>query len=551
MKPGLSLRISQHLALTPQLQQSIRLLQLSTLELAQEIEQMLQYNPFLEHSEPELGAEEILALERDAREEAAAQHNEEESWNAIDSIANEIDLAGAEGQFDLKNVLSNEVLSKLGDDSAQAADSPVDAISDQPSDWEGDGSLEIPSGDDEWGQTSAQAASAANANVSDDDAQPGTRSGGHESLQQHLQRQAAGLRLSPADRAALTVLIESLDEDGYLQDGFEELATSLGASTLEEVEEIVVQLSIAHQWLLQMEPTGVGAWNLTHCLQLQLRALEEDGRIHPEEAQAGLALLAQPLELLAKRDLKKLSAACKLPPEEVRSAMALIARLEPKPARSFAQVEQQIVVPDVIVKAVQRRGQIQFVAQLNAQVMPRLAIHDAYASALKSAKKNEAVQNLQGRLQEARWFIKNVQQRFDTILRVSQAIVERQLSFFKHGAVAMRPLVLREIADEIGMHESTISRVTTAKYMATPWGTYELKYFFGSALATETGGNASSTAVRELIRQFIDAESKSKPLSDNAIADMLKEQGIECARRTVAKYREALRIPVTSLRKER
>jgi RNA polymerase sigma-54 factor len=186
--------------------------------------------------------------------------------------------------------------------------------------------------------------------------------------------------------------------------------------------------------------------------------------------------------------------------------------------------------------------------QLNPDVMPRLRVHDVYAGALK-AHKGEGHQALQQRLQEARWFIKNIQQRFDTILRVSNAIVERQKNFFVHGELAMRPLVLREIADELGLHESTISRVTTAKYMATPYGTFELKYFFGSALGTETGGNASSTAVRALIRQFVASENLKKPLSDSQISDMLKEQGIACARRTVAKYREALRIAPANLRK--
>jgi AraC-like DNA-binding protein len=186
--------------------------------------------------------------------------------------------------------------------------------------------------------------------------------------------------------------------------------------------------------------------------------------------------------------------------------------------------------------------------RLNADVMPRLRVHDIYASALRQHK-GEGSQALQQRLQEARWFIKNIQQRFDTILRVSNAIVERQKSFFIHGELAMRPLVLREIADELGLHESTISRVTTAKYMATPFGTFELKYFFGSGLGTETGGNASSTAVRALIKQFVASENPKKPLSDNQISDMLKEQGIECARRTVAKYRDALKIAPANLRK--
>jgi RNA polymerase sigma-54 factor len=207
-----------------------------------------------------------------------------------------------------------------------------------------------------------------------------------------------------------------------------------------------------------------------------------------------------------------------------------------------------VVVPDVIVTRTMRGGQARLRVQLNPDVMPRLRVHDIYAGALKGHK-GDGQQALQQRLQEARWFIKNIQQRFDTILRVSNAIVERQKNFFTHGELAMRPLVLREIADELGLHESTISRVTTAKYMSTPYGTFELKYFFGSALGTESGANASSTAVRALIRQLVAAESPNKPLSDSQISDMLKEQGIECARRTVAKYREALRIAPANLRK--
>ena len=236
------------------------------------------------------------------------------------------------------------------------------------------------------------------------------------------------------------------------------------------------------------------------------------------------------------------------PEARIKAAIGLITRLEPKPGRRFVDVERNIVVPDVLVSKVGRGNQFRFRVQLNPDVMPRLRVHDVYAGALKSHK-GEGHQALQQRLQEARWFIKNIQQRFDTILRVSNAIVERQKNFFVHGELAMRPLVLREIADELGLHESTISRVTTAKYMSTPFGTVELKYFFGSALGTETGGNASSTAVRALIKQFIAEENPKKPLSDNQISEMLKEQGIDCARRTVAKYREAMRIPTTTLRR--
>jgi len=227
----------------------------------------------------------------------------------------------------------------------------------------------------------------------------------------------------------------------------------------------------------------------------------------------------------------------------VRTAQGLIVALEPKPGRPFARAEEQIIIPDVIVMKVAR----QWRAVLNPDVMPKLRVNDLYAQAIKSQRASGSA--LTARLQEARWFIRNIQQRFDTILRVSQAIIERQKNFFSHGAIAMKPLVLREIADELGLHESTISRVTTAKYMSTPFGTYELKYFFGSSLNTDAGGNASSTAVRALIKQLVAAESPAKPLSDSQLAELLEGQGIQVARRTVAKYREALKIAPANLRR--
>ena len=306
--------------------------------------------------------------------------------------------------------------------------------------------------------------------------------------------------------------------------------------------------------------------DLGECLRLQLCAMQklladqiELGlNLQPTDAQERLIVVAlrictQPIDFLARRDLKRLTQLCGCVDAEAREAIALIGRLEPKPGRKFVDVERNVVVPDVLVIKVGHGTASRFKVQLNQEVMPRLRVHDIYANALKGHRSggrdasNHAA--LQQRLQEARWFIKNIQQRFDTILRVSTAIVERQKSFFVHGALAMRPLVLREIADELGLHESTISRVTTAKFMATPFGTFELKYFFGSGLGTESGGNASSTAVRALIQQFVAAETPKKPLSDSQISLMLKEQGIECARRTVAKYREALRIAPTNLRK--
>jgi RNA polymerase sigma-54 factor len=310
-----------------------------------------------------------------------------------------------------------------------------------------------------------------------------------------------------------------------------------------------VALGLLHS----LEPVGVGARDLGECLRLQVKALlvqaEDDGEHERTELlQVALSICSKPMDLLARRDIKRLVAMGVGSDALVREAIALIARLEPKPGRRFVDVERNIVVPDVLVVAVGKVGGIpKFRVQLNPDVMPRLKVHDIYANVLRNHRGGHAA--LQQRLQEARWFIKNIQQRFDTILRVSTAIVERQKNFFTHGELAMRPLVLREIADELGLHESTISRVTTAKYMATPFGTFELKYFFGSGLGTESGGNASSTAVRALIKQFIASESSKKPLSDNQISDMLKEQGIECARRTVAKYREGLKIAPASLRK--
>ena len=503
MKQGLSLRVSQHLALTPQLQQSIRLLQLSTLELSQEVEQMLDDNPFLEVTDEAAPAEEFGLSHADVR---ASGDDHEADQAAIQSDTPE----------------------------PGAADTLDNALTDA---WEGDGGVEVAPDDSEWG---SEAPARKNNNDDDNQTDATELARSQESLQSHLHRQVLMLRLSGEDCAALKFLIESLNDDGYLEDSLESLADGLAGGNADDAEELVQRFAMALKLLHHLEPVGVGARNLSECLSLQLRDLPEE-----PVRDVALRMCAQPIELLAKRDVKRLAQLCGASEALVKQAIGLIGRLEPKPGRRFVNVERNIVVPDVIVVKAGRN----FRAQLNGDVMPRLRVHDIYASALKAHKGEGGAQALQQRLQEARWFIKNIQQRFDTILRVSNAIVERQKSFFVHGELAMRPLVLREIADELGLHESTISRVTTAKYMATPYGTFELKYFFGSALNTEAGGNASSKAVRALIKQFVSSESPKKPLSDNQLSEMLKEQGIECARRTVAKYREALRIAPTNLRK--
>ena len=511
MKPSLSLRMSQHLALTPQLQQSIRLLQLSTLELSQEIDQMLDDNPFLERAEDEAPIESMGLGTLDA------------------------------------HVSLGDRVSEAAQDSAAADDAPEfrdEAVEGVAESWDGDGSMDMAPHEDEWGGEAK--ARTSNSDEETADAVELARSLG--SLADHLHRQALSLRLSELDRAALRFLIESLNEDGYLEDSLQELAASLaGTDDLEQLDELVHRFTVALSLLQSLEPVGVGARHLAECLQLQCRDAQ---RRHPDASEAGwaLQLCSQPMELLAKRDIKRLMAQTGLLDAEVRAALQFIARLEPKPGRPFVHAEQNIIVPDVLVTPVRRGVTPQFRVQLNPDVMPKLRVHDVYANALRGSKGDSAA-GLQQRLQEARWFIKNIQQRFDTILRVSSAIVERQKNFLIHGELAMRPLVLREIADELGMHESTISRVTTAKYMSTPQGTFELKYFFGSGLGTESGSAASSTAVRALIKQFVAAESPAKPLSDNQISEMLKEQGIDCARRTVAKYREALKIAPANLRK--
>jgi len=542
MKQGLSLRVSQHLALTPQLQQSIRLLQLSTLELGQEVEQMLDENPFLDRQD-EAAEREAFGLEvADAPVSLGDAVSEFES----EKVAKNIDEISDEGVFSLKNKPESAADDRgpASDDAGPGGTEGADGV--DGADWSGDGTVDMRADDSEWGGEAP--ARGTGASDGDDTVSAIDLAQAHISLQDHLHRQALGLRLNAEEQAALYALIESLDENGYLADPLADLAASFEPGDpqdpeVQERRETTEQvLRTALGWLQSMDPPGVGARDVAECLRLQIQEMR-----NTPAARAAMAICEQPLELMARRDVRKLSTACGLEEALVREALALIVRLEPRPGRRFANLEGQVVVPDVLVTRVGRG----FKVQLNPEVMPRLRVHDVYANAMREGRGAKGADGggMQQRLQEARWFIKNIQQRFDTILRVSSAIVERQRNFFMHGELAMRPLVLREIADELGLHESTISRVTTAKYMATPFGTYELKYFFGSSLGTETGGNASSTAVRALIKQLVAGEDPKKPLSDNALSDMLKEQGIECARRTVAKYREALKIAPASLRK--
>jgi RNA polymerase sigma-54 factor len=524
VKQGLSLGFSQSLTLTPQLQQSIRLLQLSSLELEQEIEQQLAINPFLERDD------EVADRERFEHADVAPQATLDKASSSVESAQDDAPDAS-------------------GDSSSTSADDL---------DWDGDGTSEMSPNDSEWG-VEAGSANPSN-NHADSDFDPFGGLSTATSLTEHLKHQAQHLRLTPTDAASLDFLIESLDERGFLVEPLYELAASL-TSDADDIEQLVDQLRIAKHWMQNLDPCGVGAADVVECLRLQLLAKSDRADAASAAHAAALRLLDVPLATLARRNIKQLSIAAECSESLVQQGLQLIADLEPLPSRRFTQVSNSVVVPDVFVRVAKNKGarsSVSFTTELNMDLIPRLKVDEITAQLLKLQKarekaktedKNPATDVMQQALVEARGFIKSISQRFDTVLRVAKAIVARQGQFLQHGAVAMRPLVLKDIADELGLHESTVSRVTTNKYMATPQGTFEFKYFFDASLGTDSGGETSGTAVRALIAQLIAAEKKEKPLSDGKLADLLAEQGIECARRTVAKYREAMRIPTASLRR--
>ncbi len=495
MKQVLQLKLSQQLTLTPQLQQSIRLLQLSTLEFNQELEQLIAENPLLERHDDPLDS--ALRVAGDG------------------SLHADRPAPGASPASPAGEARSND------SDDAEDPRSGDEAASDG------------------WNMRDY---GRSNHDPDDESEQPQLAMG-ELSLREHLLDQMSGLRLDRRDRALLTVLIEALDEDGYLRQEFDELTAIVPPELAIDEDEWRTALA----WLQSFDPPGVGARNASECLALQLRASSDKSGLAENESTRKLALsiVSGHIELLATRDFAKLKRVLHCDDDALRAAHLLIRSLEPHPGHRFTRESTESIIPDVIVRKIKGVWR----ATPNPDAMPRLYINQAYARILREQRGIGNSASLAQRLQEARWVIKNVEQRFDTILRVSEAIVERQRNFFTHGEVAMRPLVLREIADTLGLHESTVSRVTTQKYMLTPLGSFELKYFFGSHVATEAGGAASSTAIRALIRQLVGAENPKSPLSDSQIAEMLGEQGIVVARRTIAKYREALRIPPVSLRK--
>jgi RNA polymerase sigma-54 factor len=484
MKHSLQLKLSQHLTLTPQLQQSIRLLQLSTVELNQELERYLAENPLLERTDlaPDEAPAPAPAVAVPAGE-TLRQEGEREEARREDAREEPPNFADDHG---------------FGEEHVGTGASRRD--------------------DDERDDFTQFAAI-------------------EPTLYEHLEQQLALTGLTERDKKIAALVVGHLDEDGYLKQDLEELREAAAAAMPDiEIEDLQIALKHVHN----LEPTGVGARDIAECLELQLRALPES----TPHRDAAIALVTRHLDVLAARDFNKLKRLLSVSEDELRDIRALVLTLDPKPGRRFGQGDVRYVVPDVVVRKTGGR----WIASLNREAMPRLRINKMYADILQASRENGG-KHLAGQLQEARWLIKNVQQRFDTILRVTQAIVDRQKNFFEHGEVAMRPLVLREIAEAVGLHESTISRVTTQKYMLTPRGIFELKYFFGSHVSTDTGGACSATAIRALIKQLVAAEDGRKPLSDHRISDILAQQGIQVARRTVAKYREAMHIQPANLRK--
>jgi RNA polymerase sigma-54 factor len=490
MKQALQLKLSQHLTLTPQLQQSIRLLQLSTIELNQEIEQILAENPL---------------LERDDDAGAFAP----EGFSEGGEVAAETFGAGEKVQ--------TESL-------AEAFGTPENA--DSPPDWS----------EREFGSSSTR-----NRNDDDDEGPSRQLPAAESTLRDHLLNQVALMRMSALDRGLVTALIEALNEDGYLSQPLEEILELLPDDLELELDDLEVALRL----LQSCDPPGVAARDLSEALVLQLQLLP------PARCRdLAIEICRKHLELLGARDFAQLKRACRCDDDDLREAHEMLLAQNPRPGAQYAVIDTRYITPDVIARKIKGQWKV----GVNPAAVPKLRINRLYAEIL-SRERGRSTPALNGeatihtRFQEAKWLLKNVHQRFETIERVAQAIVERQKHFFDHGEVAMRPLVLREIADELGLHESTISRVTTNKYMLTPRGIFELKYFFGSHVATDSGGACSSTAIRALIKQLVTSEDVKKPLSDSKIADILGQQGIVVARRTIAKYRDGLKIPPANLRK--
>ena len=498
MKPTIQLRLGQHLTMTPQLQQAIKLLQLSTLDLKQEIQEALDSNLMLETEE-----------EGSRRDQA----------DAADSKSGDDGLNGSSSHEDKaneRNDPNNESEIKI-ESEAMPDELPVDTV------WDDfyDSVLPATSG-----------SSAASDEGHDFLSQQSTG----ESLHDHLIWQMQLTPFSLVDRAIAEAIIDGVDEDGYLKTALDDIVVSIDDPDV-EIEEVE---AVLHR-VQAFDPPGIAARDLRECLLIQLRQLPEDVAWR----QFAIVLIDQFFDSLAQQDETQMRRKLKLDGDELMSVIHLIRSLNPRPGTSVAQQAPAYIEPDVFVY----KHNNQWRVELNPDAAPKLRVNAQYAGMIRRADNSADNVTMKNHLQEARWFIKSLQSRNDTLLRVATRIVDFQRNFFEHGEEAMKPLVLRDIAEALEMHESTISRVTTQKYMHTPRGTYEFKYFFSSHVSTASGGEASATAIRALIKKLIGAEKPNKPLSDNKIAAILADQGINVARRTVAKYRESMAIPPSNERK--
>ncbi|PRX30697.1 RNA polymerase RpoN-/SigL-like sigma 54 subunit [Paraburkholderia sp. BL18I3N2] len=491
--PSIELRTRQSLALTPRLQQSVRLLQLSSLEFQQELRTALDTNPFLEYDSSE--TEDVALATATSGEDGGA-------LPATDTVATaEPDSLPAESG-------SNDTLESAGQD-------------DMPGDFSGDYSSR----------------SSTRQNGDSDSSDPAEWARSQPTLREQLHDSLRLYRLDDRDRAVARFIIEALDDDGYLRQELSDLADSVDLEPELTEEELLVALRLVQS----LDRPGLGARSLSECLSLQVNALPADtpGR------DVARQIVEHHLERLARREQAELQKQIGCSAEELRVACALVRKLDPKPGNSYGRTEDNYVVPDVIVRQVRNK----WVVAINPAVQPRARIHRMYAE-LFAQSAGASRSPLAQQLQEARWLIRNAQQRFDTIQRVAECIVAHQKAFFQYGEIALKPMVLRDVADELGLHESTISRATGNKYMATPRGIFEFKHFFPRELGTESGGTCSAAAVRALLKEMIAAENTHDPLSDVTLAKMLADQGVLVARRTVAKYRHLMKVPPAELRRQ-
>lgn len=497
MKQSLQLRLGQQLTMTPQLQQAIRLLQLSTLDLQQEIQEALDTNPLLEED-----------IEFD--DKPSQEQNDNKEASSENSQIDELDTPVSQSEIESNEALNNE---NLSDDLAM---------------------------DVSWDDyISAAPVSVSNAPAPENDTvYQGSTS---ESLQDYLMWQLRLTPFSDTDEVIATAIVEAVDDSGYLTQSSEEILEAVQLPEhqeqieLDEIEAVLKRIQL-------FDPVGIAARSLQECLLIQLNQYDQNTPWLSETK----GVLSDHMELLGLRDYRTIMKKAKLKEPELKEVLTLIHSLNPKPAESIIKEEPEYVVPDVSVKKIKGRWRV----DLNNDSMPKIRVNEQYAALTRSTKSSsDDGQFIRNHLQEAKWFIKSLESRNDTLLKVANCIVEQQQAFFEYGDEAMKPMVLNDVAEMVEMHESTISRVTTQKYMHTPRGIYELKYFFSSHVSTENGGECSSTAIRALIKKLVAAENPAKPLSDSKITDLLAEQGIKVARRTIAKYRESLSIPPSNQRK--